>query len=72
MVSGKVIVLPVDAMLNLDNKESFSSTTGCVARLLDTSSTVVDAAKAHKIIRSQFQYYAENELVCVWGKAKKG
>ena len=79
---GQEIVLPVDVMLNIDNRESFTSVSEYVSRLRETLSTVVEAVKKHQArasghqkvaydFKAKFQYYSEGELVWLHNKAKK-
>lgn len=79
---GREAVLPIDIMLNLDGRETFSSASEYVTRLADTLSTVVEAVKRHQVnashqqktafdFRANFQYYSEGELVWMRNKARK-
>lgn len=78
---GQEVVLPVDIMLNLDNRERFTSVSEYVANLAETLSTVVGAVKRHQVkaskqqkanydFRVNYQYYSEGELVWLRNKAR--
>ena len=79
---GQEVVLPIDIMLNLDSRETFTSASAYVTRLADTLATVVEAVKKHQVnaskqqkaafdFKANFQYYSEGELVWMRSKARK-
>lgn len=82
MLFGQEVVLPIDVMLSLDGRESFSSPSKYVKSLADTLSTVVQTVKRHQVnassqqkmafdFRANFQYYLEGELEWIHNKARK-